>query len=147
MRSWMCQLVWLSWPFYDVYQNISKHRVVGEFLGGVVVRTWRFHCRGPGSIPGQGTERSCKSHSVAKNQNEQTKTQQHQVHTLYTTVCMCMYVPCRVLSRVWFFATPWTVAHQTPLSVGFSRQDSSGLPCPPPGDLPDPGIEPMSLAL
>ena len=40
------------------------------------------------------------------------------------------------------------VAHQAPLSIGFSRHEySSGLPCPPPGDLPDPGIEPQSLAL
>ena len=44
--------------------------------------------------------------------------------------------------------TPWTVAHQAPLSTGFSRQESwSGLPFPSPGDLPDLGIEPMSLAL
>ena len=41
--------------------------------------------------------------------------------------------------------TPWTVACQAPLSVGFSRQEyCSGLPCPPPGDLPKPGIEPRS---
>ena len=40
---------------------------------------------------------------------------------------------------------PWTVAHQAPLSMGFSRQESwSGLPCLPPGDLPDPEIEPES---
>ena len=38
------------------------------------------------------------------------------------------------------------VALQAPLSMGFSRQESwAGLPCPPPGDLPDPGIKPMSL--
>ena len=38
--------------------------------------------------------------------------------------------------------TPWSIAHQFPLSRGFSRQEYwSGLPCPPPGDLPDPGIE------
>ena len=44
------------------------------------------------------------------------------------------------------FATPWTVARQAPLSMGFSRQDYwSGLPCPPPGDLPNPGMEPTSL--
>ena len=43
--------------------------------------------------------------------------------------------------------TPWTVAHQAPLSMGFSRQEYwSGLPFPPPGDLPDPGIEPTSSA-
>ena len=40
------------------------------------------------------------------------------------------------------FATPWTAAHQDPLFMGFSRQeDRSGLPFPPPGALPDPGIE------
>ena len=40
----------------------------------------------------------------------------------------------------------WTVAHQAPLSMGFSRQEYwSEFPCPPPGDLPDPGIEPESL--
>ena len=43
--------------------------------------------------------------------------------------------------------TPWTGAHQAPLSVGFSRQEYwSGLPCPSPGDLPDPGIKPQSPA-
>ena len=42
--------------------------------------------------------------------------------------------------------TVWTVASQVPLSMGFSRQEYwSGLPFPPPGDLPDPGIKPMSL--
>ena len=49
-------------------------------------------------------------------------------------------------SHVQLFETPWTVAHQAPLSMGFSRQGYwSGLPCPPPGALPDPGIEPTSL--
>ena len=43
--------------------------------------------------------------------------------------------------------TPWTVARQGPLSMGFSRQEYwSGLPCPPPGDLPNPEIKPVSLA-
>ena len=42
----------------------------------------------------------------------------------------------------------WTAAHQAPLSMGFSRQENwSGLPCPPPRDLPDPGLELASLAL
>ena len=44
--------------------------------------------------------------------------------------------------------TPWAVAHQAPLSMGFSRQEYwSGLPFPSPGDLPNPGIEPKSPAL
>ena len=47
---------------------------------------------------------------------------------------------------VQLFATLWTIAHQDALSMGFSRQERwSVLPCPPPGDLPNPGIEPMSL--
>ena len=55
----------------------------------------------------------------------------------------------RVLScfcHVLLCATLWTVAHQVLLSMGFSRQEYySGLPCPPVGDLPDPGIKPTSL--
>ena len=51
-------------------------------------------------------------------------------------------------SRVRICVTPWTVARQAPLSVGFSRQEYwSGLPCTPPGDLPNPRIEPESPAL
>ena len=54
-------------------------------------------------------------------------------------------------SRVLLFLTLWTVALQAPLSMGFSRQEYwSGLPCSPPGALPNPGIEPtfpVSLAL
>ena len=56
-----------------------------------------------------------------------------------------------VLSRfrhVGLFVTLWTVAHQAPLSVGFSRQEYwSGLPCPPPGDLPTQGSNPHLLRL
>ena len=52
------------------------------------------------------------------------------------------------LSRVQLFATPWTVAHQAPPSMGFSRQEHwSGLPFPSPGDLPNPRVEPRSPAL
>ena len=54
-------------------------------------------------------------------------------------------VSCSVMSNS---ATAWTVALQTPLSMGFSRQEYwSGLPCPPPGDRPNPGIKPGSPAL
>ena len=52
------------------------------------------------------------------------------------------------LSRVRLFATPWTISYQAPLSMEFSRQEYwSGLPFPPPGDLPDPGIKPKSPTL
>ena len=51
-------------------------------------------------------------------------------------------------SHVQLFATPWTVAHEAPPSMGFSRQEYwSGLPFPSPGDLPNPGIKPGSPAL
>ena len=57
--------------------------------------------------------------------------------------------PCvhaKLLSHVPLCVTPWTVAHQAPLCLGFSRQEYwSGLPCLPPRDLPDPGIEPALL--
>ena len=53
-----------------------------------------------------------------------------------------------MLSRVRLFASPWTVAYQAPLSMGFSRQEYwSRLPLPPPWDLPDAGFEPTSPAL
>ena len=60
----------------------------------------------------------------------------------------CIGKEVKLLSRVWLFATPWTVTYQAPPSIGFSRQEYwSGLPFPSPGDLPDPGIEPGSPAL
>ena len=62
-------------------------------------------------------------------------------------IYICIDTRCcaQSLSRLWLSATPWTVACQAPLSMGFSRQEyCSGLPCPPPGDLPDPGIQPAS---
>ena len=55
--------------------------------------------------------------------------------------CMLSHFSC-----VQLYATLWTVTCQAPLSVGFSRQEYwNGLPCPPPGDLPNPGIEPKPL--
>ena len=59
--------------------------------------------------------------------------------------CVCMLSH---FSRVQLLAPLWTVAHQAPLSMGFSRQEYwSGFPCPPPGDLLNPGMEPRSPAL
>ena len=60
-------------------------------------------------------------------------------------MCVCMLSR---FSHVPLFVTSWTIAHKPPLSMEFSRQEHwSGLPCPPPGDLPDSGIELMSPAL
>ena len=66
--------------------------------------------------------------------------------------CMEQYIVVVVvvqsLSHIRLFVTPWTVAHQVPLSMEFSKQEYwSGVPFPFPGDLPDPGIKPRSLTL
>ena len=66
------------------------------------------------------------------------------VHELFAFCALYAHL----LSHVQLFATPWTVACQALRSMGFSRQEYwSGLPFPPPGDLPNPGIEPESPAL
>ena len=63
-------------------------------------------------------------------------------------ISLWWYVVVQSLSYVWVFVTPWTVARQAPLSMGFSRQEYwSVLPFPAPMDLPNPDIEPMSPAL
>ena len=62
-------------------------------------------------------------------------------------VCIETNIFCCSFSHVQLFATPWTVTHKDPVFVEFSRQEYwSRLPCRPPGDLPDPGIEPMPPA-
>ena len=68
--------------------------------------------------------------------------------SLSTVLPVVVKVKVKSLSRVLLFATPWTVAYYTPLSMRFSRQEYwSGLPFPSPEDLPDSGIEPRSPAL
>ena len=63
-----------------------------------------------------------------------------ELQLLLLTMRACM------LSRVQLFVTLWTISHQAPLSMGFSRQEyRSGYPFPSPGGLPNPGIEPASL--
>ena len=67
------------------------------------------------------------------------------MHRNNSAALLCV---CKLLSRVQLFATPWTVAHQAPLSMRFSRQEYwSELPCLSTGDLPDPGIKAGSPAL
>ena len=81
----------------------------------------------------------------------------YSLHVLSKLSAVCsaetpLWIPtpckCSPLSRVQVFVTPWSVAHQASLSMGFSRQEHwSGLPFPSPGYLPDPDIEPRSPAL
>ena len=64
------------------------------------------------------------------------------ISVLYVRIC------AQWPSHVWLFVTPWAIAHHAPLPMSFPRQEyQSGLPCPPPGELPNPGIEPTSPAL
>ena len=64
--------------------------------------------------------------------------------TLSIFVCVCLFV----FSHVQLFETWGTIAYQAPMSIGFSRQEHwSGLPFPPPGDLPNSGIKPVSPTL
>ena len=75
---------------------------------------------------------------------------QNQSHPDYPSSVFpsAMHVRSSSFCCVRLFVTPWTVAHQAPLSMAFSGQGHwSGLPCPPPGDLPDPVTEPTSSAL
>ena len=63
-------------------------------------------------------------------------------------ICKIHECECISHSVVWLFVTPWTIAHQAPLSMELSRQEYwSRVPFPSPGDLPNPGIEPASPAL
>ena len=67
------------------------------------------------------------------------------ISCVYVYKSVCAVLSCSVVSDS---VIPWIIAHQAPLSIGFSRREYwSGLPCLPPGDLPNPGIDPGSLAL
>ena len=69
-------------------------------------------------------------------------------HSFWISFVLRCVLCALLLSRVQLFVTPWTVACQSPLSMGFSRQeDWNGLPCPPPEDLPNTGTEPRSPTL
>ena len=105
-----------------------------QFSGDLLVRIQHFHYHDLGSVPGQGTEIPQAMWQWLLDF----------LKYLYSSFGGGGLVAksCPTL------ATPWTVACQGPLSVGFSRQEYwSGLPFPPPGDLPDPEIEPRSPAL
>ena len=76
---------------------------------------------------------------------------QFSISTLFIYFCMYVLWVLNHFSHVWFFVILWTVARHAPLFMEFSRHEHwSGLPCPPPGDLPDPGIKrlfPLAPAL
>ena len=121
-----------QFPPSDSHDYFSpKHRCRGGLMATslhpAVSRVTAFHCRNDLG----GTDRG-KSKWKTLHESEVD-------NTLVAVV--------QSLSHVWLFATPWTVTHQAPLSMGFPRQEYwSGLPFPSPGDLPGPGIKPESSA-
>ena len=92
--------------------------------------------------------RICNEAKTASSVNGAGKTEQLHVKELEHFLTPYTKVKVKLLSHVQLFATPWTVAYQAPLSMGFSSQEYwSGLPFPSPGDGPNPRIEPGSPAL
>ena len=88
-----------------------------------------------------------KTLSRVHSQSKETQRASQRSAREYVT-CAGQEVEVKSLSCVWLYATPWTVAYKTPLSMEFSRQEYwSGLPFPSPRDLSNPGIEPGSPAL
>ena len=74
--------------------------------------------------------------------------QEKKTKTMSNNTACISEIKWKSFSCVWLLKTPWTVACLAPVSVGFSRPEYwSGLPCPPPGDLPNPGIKPRSPTL
>ena len=122
--------IWLSGSYnWSVRGGGDLKCVILGLPWSPMVKTLCAQCRGWGFNPWLGN-RSCITHGMAKKKNK-----------------VCDTYMC-VLSCVWFFATPWTVARQAPLSMEFPRQEYwSGLPFSSPGDLPDPGTEPVFTAL
>ena len=98
---------------FDRFENLRLREVQKQFTKEFMLGS-RWHCRSPKALQGRPPGSGhFKFHNVSI-----------------------------VLSHVQLFATPWTAAHQIPLSMGFPRQEYwSELPFPSPGDLPDPGIK------
>ena len=111
----------------------------------------------PGDIEGQESlvccsPWGCKEVDTTKQLNNNNKKSTSFLDPTYFWGLACFeenlesICACQVVSVLSDSLILWTVAHQAPLSMGFSRQEYwSGLPCPPPVDLPDPGMEPKSL--
>ena len=106
--------------------------------------------RSPGKGNGNPLQYSCLENSMDKGTCKlQSTGSQRDGHDCATSLhLLYLFTQVESLSCVRLFANPWTVAHQAPPSMEFTRQEYwSGLPSHSPGDLPDPGIEPRSLAL
>ena len=105
------------------------------------IHAWRIPwTEEPGGLQPKGSQRV--GHDGATNTLASVK------YIWEKTIRMDQFSSVQSLSRVWLFAIPWTVTHQAPLSMEFSRHEYwSGLPFPSPVDLPDPGNKPVSPTL
>ena len=116
-----------------------KVSCAGNSLAVQLLGLCAFAAESPGSIPAQGT----KIPQAVRLDNATTPLKQQH------SGCFDLVLPvgmCYVLSFFSCVQPHETAARQAPLSMGFSRQEYwSGLPCPPPGDLPEPGIKPASF--
>ena len=151
---------WLI-SFFPSFQTWStKHR--RRMTSGSVI-IMRFHpiwsqCGGSLNWKDSGTGHRLKpSHPLIRRKSEQNDRitmgfpqgeSENSTYDPYDSWQVTKPCVCYLISWVWLFVTPWTVAHQASLPMGFSGQEYwSGLPCPPPGDFPNPGIEPGSPTL
>jgi len=130
--GWMASPIWWTW----VWVNSGSWWWTGRpgvlrFMGSQRLRhDWATELNWPDG-------KRYKSNSTVAFPSPQFENQLSQHHLLTIRVCVLSH-----FSHVWLFVTPRTVAWHVPLSMGFSRQEYwSGLPCLPPGDLPDPGTE------
>ena len=114
----------------NIPQALKKHTIFSFLLPST--NNFTYHLR------------SEKDDAVRHTEYESDEERQHRKSS---HIGFILLINTCVFSHIWLFVTPWTVAHQAPLSMGFPRQEYwSGLPFPPPVDFPDPGIEPESSA-
>ena len=137
--SMLCPDVFLRW--LTICDNgTSRHWSTGEKSG--LVEAVMPSKEEPGEMEGE----VCPETMGQLAPTESISPKEHL--TSRKCVCVCVCVCVLVAQCVQLFVTPWTAAHQAPLSMEFSRQEYwRGLLTPSPGDHPDPGTEPQSPAL
>ena len=130
--------------------SLTLNITLWEFPSGPVVRTPSFHHQGA-QVQSLVQELKSQAPPSAGLKNQTKQNNNNKKHILVHLCPHCYLIPSQFspsslagsVAQLCLFATAWTVAHQAPLFMGFSRQRYwRGLPCPPPGALPDPGIKP-----
>ena len=139
--------VWKSCPpSSSLRRDDPGGKIESIFPGSTVVKALCYPCRGRGFDPWSGNK-------IPHGQKKKKMREREGPGRLWSAEGSPVYWPHLLyhvelsrLSHVQLFVTPWTVAHQAPLTMGFSRQEYwSRLPFPSPGNLPDPEIESLPL--